>query len=55
MNVIVIVWWGIEFFNVMDWSIDFDFFWYNLEGMGCVYVGFLEVFGFVSCNRLEFF
>lgn len=55
VNVIVVVWCGMEFFNVMDWSIDFDFLWYYLEGMGNVYVGFLEVFGFVNCNDKEFF
>lgn len=55
VNVVVVVFCGIEVFNVYDWSIDFDFFFIILEGLGGVYLGFLEVFGFVICDFIDIF
>jgi hypothetical protein len=52
---IVIAWRGTEAFNAMDWSSDFDFSWYHLEGMGNVHVGFLEALGLANRDDVETF
>ena len=54
-NAIVVAWRGTEAFNEMDWSTDFDFSWYHLEGMGNVHVGFLEALGLATRNNVESF
>lgn len=55
VNVVVVLFCGIEFFNVYDWSIDLDFSWMKFDGLGGVYLGFLEVFGFVLCDFIDIF
>ncbi|KAG0562443.1 hypothetical protein KC19_9G146700 [Ceratodon purpureus] len=54
-NAIVIAWRGTEAFNAKDWSTDFDFSWYHLEGMGNVHVGFLEALGLANRDNVKSF
>lgn len=53
VNVVVVVFCGMEVFNVYDWSIDLDFIWVKLDCLGGVYLGFFEVLGFVSCKYCD--
>lgn len=51
----MVAWRGTESFNGYDWSTDFDFSWYKLQGMGLVHIGFLEALGLVDRNSMESF
>lgn len=46
MDLIVVVFRGIQFFDIDDWCIDLDILWFGFSGVGCVYVGFMKVLGF---------
>ncbi|KAJ7556792.1 hypothetical protein O6H91_05G098900 [Diphasiastrum complanatum] len=41
-NVVLVAFGGTESFNNYDWSMDFDFSWYELPMLVRVHVGFLE-------------